>query len=95
MLLTLPMAMALWWLVALGCTTARADSGDVLPGIADYQLIDAYEELVASVTKMTPLGLEDLPQRCWAKEVDAFLTRPWCQHACDKKGDSLLMSTKT
>jgi hypothetical protein len=22
------------------------------------------QELVASVTKMTPLGLEDLPQRC-------------------------------
>eukprot|EP00913_Durusdinium_trenchii_P014553 g13652.t1 len=36
---------------------------DALPGIADHQLIDAYEELVANVTKFIPPGLEDLPQR--------------------------------
>eukprot|EP00435_Cladocopium_sp_Y103_P059902 s1225_g21.t1 len=55
----------MWRLWTLACASVGARPGgeEVLPGITDYQLIDAYEELVASVTKMTPLGLEDLPQR--------------------------------
>ncbi|CAL1132103.1 unnamed protein product [Cladocopium goreaui] len=53
----------LWTLACWASVGARPGGEELLPGITDYQLIDAYEELVASVTKMTPLGLEDLPQR--------------------------------
>ena len=55
--------------VLLTCLAALA-SKDVeqkhyhkLPGIADYDLISAYEDLVAVITNNIPLGLKDLPKR--------------------------------
>ncbi|CAJ1360076.1 unnamed protein product [Effrenium voratum] len=54
--------MAAW---CLGLLVALA-YGEVLyglPGMANYELVGAYEELVATLSNLAPLGLQDLPQR--------------------------------
>ena len=51
--------MRLLALLALAALGVRAD----LPGLAEHQLIDAYEELVTRLTRQLPPRLEELPQR--------------------------------
>ena len=45
------------WLLALFALV------EALPGLADHQLLGAYEELVTSLTQQAALPLERLPER--------------------------------